>query len=241
MDRWSIFIDIEGFSEIYKQKEERAIILLGELMRCICRVGCRVFPEHHHRIFAHQVGDGFVIVSYASVSTLSQPIAISIAIMRTMLFLHFGATRVGISDGNFGDYYSCYPEEVRQLKEEHALLKIGYGIMTISQVMGDALINSYKIQSKAPKGPCLIVDLRLKEYIPDDGLVIGKTEEGVIAIDWINSSMGEAMDVIRNMGYINAENSQLASRMKDYINSYQMKGEWAKNATNLAHPSKSTT
>jgi len=234
MKRWSIFIDIEGFKNIYQEKEERAIVLLGELMRCIFRVGTKVFPEHHRRIFAHQIGDGFVIVSNASETSLTQPISICIAIMRTILLLHFGTTRAGISDGDFGDYYSCYPEEIRNHQEDHGLFRLGYGKMTISQVMGDALINSYKIQSKAPKGPCLFIDPRLEQYVPDDGLVIGRTERGDIAIDWINSSMDAAANVLNKMGYINAESSELKSLMEKYINDYNMKNEWAKNARNLA-------
>ena len=39
MPRWSIFIDVEGFSNIYSKSDAEALRLLGNLMLYIWKVG----------------------------------------------------------------------------------------------------------------------------------------------------------------------------------------------------------
>ena len=60
--RWSIWIDIEGFSAQWSQ-ERRSMRGLGFLMSGILTLGETVFPADGDRLFAHQFGDGFIIVS----------------------------------------------------------------------------------------------------------------------------------------------------------------------------------
>ena len=62
MRRWAIYIDIEGFSEIYSKDEARAAAGLSAIMEGIYRVGTTVCAEAPNRLFVHQTGDGFVIV-----------------------------------------------------------------------------------------------------------------------------------------------------------------------------------
>ena len=63
MNRWAIYIDIEGFSSIFTTNSTRAISLLGTLMKYIHLIGCNIYPKSPERLFAHQFGDGFLIVS----------------------------------------------------------------------------------------------------------------------------------------------------------------------------------
>ena len=63
MSRWSIYIDVEGFSEIYRLRQGRAIQALGEVMETLFLVASKKFPTAPERLFIHQFGDGFVVVS----------------------------------------------------------------------------------------------------------------------------------------------------------------------------------
>src|SRR3546814_15908089 len=59
--RWSIWIDIEGFSKLW---EDGGLALAGlrALMSGIYAIGNKVYTDDGDRLFAHQFGDGFVIV-----------------------------------------------------------------------------------------------------------------------------------------------------------------------------------
>src|SRR5439155_1670895 len=63
MRRWAIYIDIEGFSAIYSKDEVRALRGLGAVMEAVYRIGSTVCAERPNRLFVHQTGDGFVVVS----------------------------------------------------------------------------------------------------------------------------------------------------------------------------------
>lgn len=62
MERWSIYIDIEGFSALYGQ-ENQVLQALGVLAEGILFIGRECYPKTPDRLFAHQTGDGFIIVS----------------------------------------------------------------------------------------------------------------------------------------------------------------------------------
>jgi len=51
LERWSIFIDIEGFSDLWAGEVD-VLMALGELMRGIFRVGRLCFPPDPERLFA---------------------------------------------------------------------------------------------------------------------------------------------------------------------------------------------
>ena len=57
-----IYIDIVGFSALYPEGND-GLWALNKLMLAIHRIGKNVFPEPTDRLFAHQLGDGFLIVS----------------------------------------------------------------------------------------------------------------------------------------------------------------------------------
>jgi hypothetical protein len=58
-DRWSIYIDVEGFGVTY-EKNDQAPISLDVLMERIYLIGSKCFCGSSNRIFAHQLGDDFV-------------------------------------------------------------------------------------------------------------------------------------------------------------------------------------
>lgn len=63
MNRWSLFVDIEGFSKFYPEQMSQALHPFCDMMEGIYSIGSAVCPDTPHRLFAHQLGDGFIIVS----------------------------------------------------------------------------------------------------------------------------------------------------------------------------------
>ena len=61
--RWAIWIDIEGFKFLHAAHNIPALRILGRLIEDIYLIGNNVFPEAPERLFAHQLGDGIVMVS----------------------------------------------------------------------------------------------------------------------------------------------------------------------------------
>ena len=81
-NRWCIYIDILGFSNLWESERSRAIDSLGELMRIIDKIGSQCYPETPDRLFIHQTGDAFAIVIEFGENSLDRPIAIASVLMR---------------------------------------------------------------------------------------------------------------------------------------------------------------
>jgi hypothetical protein len=106
--------------------------------------------------------------------------------------------------------------------------------MTIFQVMGDALINSHKLQSKTPKGPCLYVDYSLKQFIPGQVDTLEECENQFIGIDWIHTNTDTIKKIYSRIECHFPPPSQvLENLLKRYIESHDLKDEWKRNAMNM--------
>lgn len=233
MKRWSIYIDIEGFSQIYKVNEVHALSLLGQLMKDLYITGTKIFPRRPDSLFIHQIGDGFIIVSDFPENNLSRPISIAIAVMQSTL-LNGGVTRASISTGDFGDIQSCYPNEITNSMDEHGVLRFGEGVMTIFPVMGEALINSYKLGKSEPNGPCLLLDARLKKYLPKYELVIIFENKTIIEIDWVHSNSPLIDKILKGIDFNIPSIRNLEEALSNYIKKNpELSPEWVKNALNL--------
>jgi hypothetical protein len=152
--RWAINIDLEGFGHLYGM-ENLVLLSLGELMEGIFRIGTQYYPESPDRISAHQIGDGFVIVSnFQEEETFLRPLAIAISLLRHVA--HSGRyAKATISDGDFADILSCYPTSVIDAAGPDKRVRLGRGIMTLFPVMGTALIRAISVAKKCPSGPLL--------------------------------------------------------------------------------------
>ena len=83
--RWSVFIDIEGFSSIFKANSARALGLLAWLTRGLYLIAAHHPRKGEERLCVHQMGDGFVVVSDYPEPDLSRPISIAISLMQYLL------------------------------------------------------------------------------------------------------------------------------------------------------------
>lgn len=229
-DRWAIFIDLEGFRALY-DKEDLVLLSLGELMEGIYNVGCKCFPESPDRLFAHQLGDGFVIVSDFHEESLDRPIAIAISLLRHVAYLGRFA-KASISEGQFADIQSCYPAAVTNSLGADKRVSLGAGVMTIFPVMGTALIRAFSIGKNSPSGPLLAVGSTERERLPA-GLVIHETpSEDILLVDWVHSQTSLTDRIIKDAGLNFKDTKMLEESLRDYCRTQNLKGEWAKNVCN---------
>lgn len=99
--RWGIYIDIEGFGAQYDQTM-KALLPLNALMDGIFKIGERKYNDDVTRLFAHQFGDGFVVVSCFEEKSLDRPVAIAISLMQHVLAAG-GLAKASIAEGGFSD------------------------------------------------------------------------------------------------------------------------------------------
>jgi hypothetical protein len=213
LNRWAIWIDIEGFSNIFKRNETQAIRALGELMEALYRIGSSIFSKDGERLFIHQFGDGFVIVSDFTENSPDRPIAICISLMRHLLSKGF-VSKSSISTGSFSDISSCYPQEVLDASQDRRHIKLGRGIMTILPVMGTALVAAHKLANKR-RGSVLIFDSSLFSDLLDQ-VIISSGEP--VSVDWIHSNPKIICEICEkaNLKYLKPEIAE--ELMKIHIN-----------------------
>lgn len=233
MKRWSIYIDIEGFSQIYKINEVKALTTLGELMKDLYHIGIKIYPNQSNRLFIHQIGDGFLIVSDFPEINLERPISIAVALMQSTL-IKGGIARASISSGEFGDVQSCYPPEIINNRDENGVLKLGEGLMTTFPVMGKALINSYNLGKYKRKGPCLFFDNNLRKYLQKEKIVTVFENNIIIEIDWIHSNPPSLKKILKGIDCSVPSIKGLEEALNNYIKENpNLSNEWVRNALNL--------
>jgi hypothetical protein len=217
--RWGISIDIEGFSSLYEHTEatqSKAIWGLHQLMDAVIKVGKNAYPgdpnkNYWDRIFAHQFGDGFIIVSNFEEPDPSRCISIAISLSRYMLLQGF-ATKTAISTGSMIDINGCYPDEMRN--SQNNTLKLGMGLMTSIPVMGTALTKAHKLSGRV-SGNVVVIDLTQFKSIPE-GLI--KVSEGNVGyIDWMSDSNSLAQEISEKAGLQFGSKKQLLSMFSSYI------------------------
>jgi hypothetical protein len=139
-------------------------------MEGIHSIGERCYPESPHRLFAHQTGDGFVIVSEFGAVSLEVPAAIAIVLLR-----HVAArgrfAKASIGEGEFADIWGCYPARIREARIGEDSVRLGGGVMTVFPVMGTALIDAVGVGKRSPSGSLLTVASRNSARLPTGCLV----------------------------------------------------------------------
>jgi len=222
--RWAIHIDLEGFGHFYG-KEDIVLLSLGELMEGIFKIGNQYYPESPDRIFAHQLGDGFVIVSDFPEDTFGRPVAIALSLLRHVANSGRYA-KATISDGDFADITSCYPASVISAAGPDNRVRLGRGIMTLFPVMGTALIRAISVAKKCPSGPLLAVATENRERIPEGLIVHEVRSQGILLIDWIHSEDKLARDIAEKSNLHWPDSSILSKNLKDYCETQRVKEEW---------------
>lgn len=225
--RWSIYIDIEGFGALY-DKEDTVLWALGDMMEGIYMVGLKCFPETPNRIFAHQTGDGFIIVSEFYSESLEVPVAIAIALLRH-ISLRGRFAKAAIAEGGFAGIESCYPKSIRDAKDTDGRIFMGSGLMTTFPVMGSALINAVAIAKESPSGALLTLNEVNSGRLPSGCIVNNISNSNIASIDWVHSSI-ELVSEIQNKANLKKPDSlELISLFANYFSTQKVKDEWKAN------------
>jgi len=227
--RWAINIDLEGFGTLYG-KENLVLQSLGELMEGIFCIGNQYYPNSPDRLFAHQLGDGFIIVSEFPEDTFDRPVSIALSLLRHVASSGRYA-KATISEGEFSDIQSCYPLSVREAAKSDNRIRIGAGIMTTFPVMGTALIRAISVAKKCPSGPLLAIAAANRHLLPD-GLIIHEHEapsQDIITIDWLHSKNDLAIDIANKSQLNMPDTVNISDQLCAYCQTQQVKQEWKKN------------
>ena len=196
----------------------------------IYALGSRCYAKSPNRLFAHQLGDGFVIVGESRSFSLEQPAIVGILLLRQVLRAG-GVARGAISEGDFADISSYYPEHIQDLHNQSSggPIQLGEGLMTILPVMGTALINSFRLLDQSPKGPLLLISERDRSRLP--GFVRTKSCGNLISIDWVHSSHPVLDDTARRAGFSPSNCESLYDLFSRYVSSNEVPAEWRDNAS----------
>ncbi|MEK0336568.1 MAG: hypothetical protein QQN41_03935 [Nitrosopumilus sp.] len=215
-NRCGIFIDIEGTSTIYKNNEIGFYQSLDCLLSSAIKISCVQFPEHNNRLLIHQMGaDGVFIISDYSYDSYEIPISISIYLMQKLLICG-SVGKCGISIGTNADIQSCMPLTREQI-EISQLNPDGGGLMTKINVMGTALINSYRIASGKPQGSRIAIDKFLEPYFPSN-IKFYKQTENLFVIDWIHTETEVSNFIYHGLNEEKPTINQLEESLTSYIN-----------------------
>ncbi len=227
MNRWALHIDIEGFGTNY-EKSDQPLRALRALMEGIYLIGNKVYPNSSERIFAHQIGDGFIVVGDFGAISLEQPIIIAIALMQHVLFAG-GTTKACISEGDLADIQGCFPPCIREASEGKGYVRLGSGIMTTFSVMGTALIRSVKLAEKSPSGSLLIIPSEYIDRVPKELHAFKIDDLDLMAIDWLHAKI-LSLTELQNKAQLTILNStSLEIIMKDYLEINDLTYDWEEN------------
>ena len=210
--RWSLWIDVEGFSEIYRRNETDALLALGWLLESIFKIGTTIYSDGPGRLFAHQFGDGLVVVSNFPEDSAERPIAIAISVMRHLIARGV-ACKSAVACGGFSDVGGCFSESIFENSQDRHIVSMGAGLMTIIPVMGTALITSHKLSSQR-RGAVLLIRDECFKTIPKEAVISLKAPT---AVDWIHSELALARRISSKAGLIYDESSDAAVCLRKYI------------------------
>lgn len=229
--RWSIWIDIEGFGVIYGKSREQALSALSHLMDALYRTATNVYAESPNRLFIHQFGDGFVIVSDFPETSAERPLAMAITLMRHMISLQV-ATKVAISAGDFSDVLGRYPDAIQEaVTGDGRTFKVGEGLMSVIPVMGMALISPYKLSNKKT-GALLLLDTAPFSNIPE-GIKSSSSEP--MTIDWVHSDLPLIKEICDKAGFHGYDAPTTAKHLTAYIEmNTGLPKEWQENTLKAA-------
>ncbi|MFZ5491436.1 MAG: hypothetical protein ACOY6E_02885 [Pseudomonadota bacterium] len=208
---------------MYQDDEGRALRAVGLLMEAIYKIGSTIYSRAPDRLFTHQFGDGFVVVSDFSESSAERPVAVAISLMRHLIANNV-ACKAAVSCGGFSDVAACYPQSVRDQSIDGCWVPLGEGLMTIIPVMGTALVASHKLAGRRP-GAVLILDETCFQSVPE-GIIIRTT--GPLTADWVHSNLELAHAISTAAGLVPLGSLEAERFLRAYLNANEgaIKDEW---------------
>jgi hypothetical protein len=226
-DRWALHVDVEGFGARWDDTSE-AFRGLNALMQAIYWIGEKVYREPPDRLFAHQFGDGFLVVSDFHEVSLHRAALVGLALLRHVLSR--GATaKAALAEGELSDIVGCYPEEIRNQPDRSHII-FGSGVMTVFPVMGTALISSVALAKRSPSGPLFTVDSANQHRLPP-GIPIHTAKNGVLSLDWLSPELPDLDALQAAAGMACQSKAERAAQLREYISKNDgLSDRWKNNA-----------
>lgn len=197
-------------------------------MCAIFRIGRECFPDSPERLFAYQLGDGFLVMSEFGEEYLERSVTIAAALMQ-----HVAAsgrlTKAAIAEGELSGIQGCYPQEVLNELEGDHNVSLKMGIMTIFPVMGTALIRSVKVAKASPSGPLLTIEGSKTGRIPASVPIQSIEGTDLVAIDWVHMHTPLLTRIQRQAQLIAPGANKLEGIIARYCSKYPLKPEWVLN------------
>lgn len=218
-----MFVDIQGFAALYGGHHD-SLWGLSELMRGVYLLGAEAKRLGISRLFAHHIGDGFVLVDDGGPANVTRLVSVAVVLHQFTLIKtgHFCATAV--ERGEMADVMGCYPEEVRDARSKHGAVPLGDGLMTIFPVMGTAIIKTVKLQAKAHAATILFPAAQAAGLA--DGIRT-KAEDDNLFVDWVGS-MSPTIKMAREILAIDRVTpAQLVGSVDAAILRNKCKPDWA--------------
>lgn len=222
-ERWAIYIDIEGFKVLYNE-ESNILVALCDLMEGIFLIGSECFPDTPDRIFAHQTGDGFVIVGEFGSDSLSIPVSIAVALLRH-ISAHGRFAKAAIGEGDFADISGCYPEAIRNACR-HGVVRMGGGTMRLFSGMGTAFINAFEVMKNSPSGASLSISMTNISRIPPGIKLVEHPTEGVATIDWVNFDWHDLATLQKRAKLNQPTAKEIEKAFNKYILEHKVPPKW---------------
>ena len=251
--RWCIFIDILGFKKLWlpeqleaeqpeadqieadqtEAEQLMAAEALGQLVKAIFRIGNRCYPESPQRLFVHQSGDGFAIVSDFGEASLERPIAIAVALMRCVASIGSFAS-AAIAEGEHADISGIYPKEVTDQADDNGVVELGAGLMNLWSVMGTAFIRAYDLEGRAASGPLLTVDCKDRAKVPECFPVVETKDKSggkTLSVNWVQAESAVVSDIQQRADLAAPNAEEIIHQIEDYLVCYSYLRQRWKNAT----------
>lgn len=233
VERAAMFIDVQGFGALYGGEAD-SLWGLSELMEGVYRLGRESERIGIPRLFAHHIGDGFVLVDDGGVASVNRLVAAAVALHQFTLVKagHFCAS--AIDRGGMADVVGCYPRIVTEARIRDGVVPLGDGLMTIFPVMGTAIINTHRLLARAHGAVILLPESHAASV---EAGIRSTVEDGLLHVDWLASdsaTIAAARDVL-GLGKIGA--ARLAADFDAAVHRNGCKPEWvARTSRFLARP-----
>jgi len=194
-------------------------------MEAVFLIGQNCYPKRTERIFAHQIVDGFIIVSGFGGDTFEMPVAVSIALLRHVAAGGKGFAKASIGEGDSADYTGCYPQQVLDAREnvypdgreKRGRVRMGGGKMTLFTVFGTAHIDAYEVYKKSPSGSLLTVASCKRDLLPKECVAKEVSCGKLLSIDWVHSDLELVHEIQKRAGLKMPSSENLEQLFASYI------------------------
>ena len=230
-ERWAIYIDIEGFRALWEH-EDQVLRSLADLMGGIFRVARECYPSEPDRLFAHQFGDGFLIASDHHEASLDRCATIAVALMRQVASGGRFA-RATIAEGELSDIQGCYPKEVLQAIEGEHTVSLGMGLMTLTPVMGTALIRAVGADKSAPRGPLLLIPRDKSSRLGPGMPLTSVPGTTLMSIDWVHAESPHLDEIQDEASLTSPSPAELEAILREYCRTQSVPDEWRESVVSL--------